>query len=292
MTAAPSPVIFRQMNGFIDLETRPTPPMDAVILSNIVHGGARSRGARGVCIRFVARGCEDYRIDGRGYRLGEGELMICAHDRGAEVDIRRTERDGTLGLCVLLAGTEEDAPWEFGPLVVSAECSALGSLMRHHVGALRRSPHAPQLASQLVAGLRAGMPAVTSAVTDQSARIDAAKPSTRYELVRRASLAQAYLHSDLSRAIDLDELGRAVGSSPFQLLRAFQHCFGQTPAGYHRRLRLERALAEARRRGISIEQVADDYGFAGASSFSHAYRRAFGCSPTSAAAELSRARAA
>jgi AraC family transcriptional regulator len=98
-------------------------------------------------------------------------------------------------------------------------------------------------------------------------------------MVRRAHLAQAYLHSVIERAVDLAEVAAAVGYSQFQLLRAFQHCFGERPASYHRKLRLNLALDEARRRRVPLGSVCDEFGFAGASSFSHAYRRAFGHAP-------------
>jgi AraC-like DNA-binding protein len=274
-------IILREMNGLADAADGPAPPgTDAVVLSNIEKGAAASRGLRGLCLRFVSRGREDYRIQGRGYSLDSDRIMISAQDTGAEVEIRKRERDGTSGLCVFLAGDDdEDLPWLFGPLVASADCSAIGGLMQGFSRSARTSPRRLQLAAKLVEDLRANLPAMTGAILEQSARIDAVKPSTRHEMVRRATLAQAYLHEIAGRSVALDELGGAVGSSPFELLRAFQHCFGETPAAYHRKLRLQRALEQASRRRVSIDRVADEFGFAGGSSFSHAYRRAFGRSP-------------
>lgn len=273
-------IILREMNGLDDPGDSPAPPgADAVVLSNIGKGAAASTGRRGLCLRFVSRGREDYRIEGRGYSLDADRILVSTLDNGAEVEIRKREREGTSGLCVFLAGHDEDLPWLFGPLVASADCSAIGGLMRRFSRSARTSPKPEQLATKLVDDLRANIPAMTDAILERSARIDAAKSSTRYEMVRRATLAQAYLHDIPERAVPLDELGSAAGSSPFQLLRAFQHCFGETPAAYHRKLRLQRTLAEASRRRISIDRVADEFGFAGGSSFSHAYRRAFGQSP-------------
>ncbi|MGZ2412777.1 AraC-like DNA-binding protein [Sphingomonas sp. F9_3S_D5_B_2] len=158
--------------------------------------------------------------------------------------------------------------------------------MRESAGALLKSGRPELVAAQLVTALRTKIPVVTRSLLEQSAQVKAAKAATRYEMLRRATLAQSFLHSILHRAVGLDELGRVVGSSPFQLLRAFQHCFGETPASYHRKLRLRTAMAEAQRRRVTIAHVSDDYGFAGASSFSHAFRRVFGHSPRNAAFEL------
>ncbi len=277
-----SPVTFHEMHGIIEPRAGSALTTDALVLSNIERGTAFSPARTGLCIRYVARGREDYRIGGRAYRLDAGHVMVATCDLGTEIDIRKSDSSGTLGLCALLLAVNDDAPWLFGPLVLSAQCTELGMLMDRCARSLRTAHRPAEQAAELVAGLRGGMPALSRSVLAQAARVHAAKQSTRYDMVRRANLAQAYLHDTLNRAVDLDELGRAVGTSPFQLLRAFQHCFGDTPAGYHRKLRLERALDEAGRRGATIAQVADDYGFAGVSSFSHAYRRSFGHSPRQA----------
>ena len=99
-------------------------------------------------------------------------------------------------------------------------------------------------------------------------------PSRRSDSRRAARPRRA-----ASSTFTLGELAAAVGASPFRLLTAFQKCFGDTPASYHRKLRLTLALDEAKRRGQPISTIADEFGFAGASSFSHAYRRSFGHSP-------------
>ena len=168
----------------------------------------------------------------------------------------------------------------FGPLVLNSACTPLGSLMSRQVKLFSDPTRRKQeSAEMLLRELRAALPGVTRAVGEQAAAIDAAKPATRFELVRRASLAQSYLHSVVDRPVSLDELAGAVGASPFQLLRAFQKCFGESPAAYHRRLRLNCALEEAKRRDISLATAAQLFGFADGSSFSHCYRRTFGRSP-------------
>lgn len=93
------------------------------------------------------------------------------------------------------------------------------------------------------------------------------------------NLARAYLHQVTNRAVPLDELARETAVSPFQLLRTFRDCFGETPASYHRRVRLSLARELAEEKGLSYAFVADRFGFAGGASFSHAYRRTFGKSP-------------
>jgi transcriptional regulator GlxA family with amidase domain len=143
-----------------------------------------------------------------------------------------------------------------------------------------------EVARSLIQGLRAELPEITQRVHRQAAAVDGARPATRFEMVRRATLAQAYLQATTDRSVDLAEVAAAVGVSQFRLLVAFRQCFGETPASYHRKLRLRLVVEEARRRGMPISAVADQFGFAGASNFSHAYRRAFGQAPVWSKSEV------
>lgn len=275
-----SDVAYWELHGRLEkAEPRPA-GRDVVVLSNIEQGAETSSGAPGLTIRYVARGCENYRIEGRGYRLEAGQIMIAPHETGAECEIRKTEGSGTLGICTLLRDATDQLDWIYGPLIVSADCIPLGTMMHEGARALWTAPNAKrELARSLISGLRSEMPSVAQSVLKQAAAVDGAKPRTRFEMMRRAYLAQAYLHATLDHAVDLKELAGVAGISPFRLLAAFQQCFGETPASYHRKLRLNRVIAEASRRGMPISAVSEEFGFAGVSSFSHAYRRAFGRAP-------------
>ena len=60
--------------------------------------------------------------------------------------------------------------------------------------------------------------------------------------------ARAYLDARRGERTTLEELGRAVGMSPFHLQRSFKRTLGLSPKDYQQALRLEdtkRALADA-----------------------------------------------
>jgi AraC-like DNA-binding protein len=180
----------------------------------------------------------------------------------------------------LVRGASDALDWVYGPLVVGADCTSIGPLLRQTAKALASGGGAKnQIAHQLIGGLRAELPAVAQVVLAQAAAVAGTKPATRFEMVRRANLAQAYLHGATDHAVELDELAAVVGISPFRLLAAFQHCFGESPASYHRKLRLRLVIEEAARRDMPLSAVAEQFGFAGVSSFSHTYRRVFGRAP-------------
>jgi AraC-like DNA-binding protein len=251
---------------------------DIVVLSNVRQGSQTSAGIDAVSIRYVARGVEDYRIAGRGYRLQAGQVMIAPHRFGADCEVRSTDRRGTLGICTLVH-CQDDFEWPQAALIQSAECTGAGKLLQKTALALSRVPTGKQrIATELIAGLRTELAHIRRNLLSQAAAVDAAKPSTRLEMVRRAALAQAILHSTM-QPMDLKRLAAEIGMSPFRLLSAFQQCFGETPSAYHRKLRLQLALEEAARRNVPVSVISDEFGFAGSSSFSHAYRRAFGHAP-------------
>ncbi len=273
-------VSYAELIGFVSGPAERAMTSDTVILSNLERGNVLTRAGPGICLRYVGRGRESYRIGGRGMSLGEAQVMIASNDSHAEVEVPSQDRRGTLGLCVLLTPKNDDIPWLAGPLLLSADCTDIGAIMQRRLDRLwKPSPAKQEIAAELVRDLRSAMPAVSRAILDQAASIDAAKPSTRFEMVRRANLARAFLHSVLDRQVTLDEIAREVGSSPFQLLRGFQKCFGMTPAEYHRRLRLEAVLERARERNLTLFSASQHFGFADGSSFSHAYRRTFGRAP-------------
>lgn len=277
MTADPRQVAYQEIQGGFDPASAEPKTRDEVHLSNIVRLHVQGRSCDGLWVRYVARGQENYRVDGRAYSVKAGQLFISTQSHGVEVEITPNDRSGTLGLCVFLYGA--DASWLASPLVGIADCHEVGTLMQKSVGRLLTDHRGKsEFAVNIVQSLNAELPNFARQVIAQAAAGAAVKQSTRGEMVRRAYLAQSYLHETLDRPIELDELSCAVGVSPFVLLRNFQHCFGETPASYHRKLRLTAAVQSAARRRLSLTTVCDSFGFAGISSFSHAYRRAFGVS--------------
>ena len=72
------------MFGGLDRSELRSAGRDVVVLSNIEQGVESSPPAEGVSVRYVARGCENYRIGARGYRLPAGQVLIAPHDQGAD----------------------------------------------------------------------------------------------------------------------------------------------------------------------------------------------------------------
>lgn len=108
-------------------------------------------------------------------------------------------------------------------------------------------------------------------------------PTTRVHN-RAISRAVAYLRDrdlgDRSR-LDLDELAAVAGLSKYHFLRQFRAVVGMTPGAYVRTLKLCHAANLLRKSPTSIAAVARTVGFSDHASFTRAFSRHVGMTPSS-----------
>src|SRR5690349_3983212 len=90
---------------------------------------------------------------------------------------------------------------------------------------------------------------------------------------------RAQLHDAYALPVRLHAIARDVGVHPVHLTRAFRRAFGCSPGEYIRERRIERACADLSESDRSIAEIALVAGFASASHFATAFRRATGMSP-------------
>jgi len=89
-----------------------------------------------------------------------------------------------------------------------------------------------------------------------------------------------YIESNLNQPISLSELAAIARLSPFHFARAFKHSVGLPPHHYHRARRIERAKAMLAMPERSVTEVALSLGFSETSSFTAAFRKTTGHTPT------------
>jgi len=133
----------------------------------------------------------------------------------------------------------------------------------------------------------------------QKAYVEALGIALAHELVRMnestSSLASAmrgglpgwqqtkltqYIEEHLADEISLSSLARLVQLSPFHFSRAFKQSFGVPPHRYLTGQRIERAKALLVERKLSVTEIGLDVGFNETSSFTHAFRKVTGETPT------------
>lgn len=260
------------------------PPVSGKVVVSRLPAGESMILSEAPAVKLVLDGEEIHEIDGRSYVLRPGRMLLV--DRGApyRVTIRR---GGTAGLCIYLPGKYACPPApEEGflarALLQTAETNPLGRLLAHSAR-LFHQERAPLDLDALLLRVRTALPAILAQAAGSMDRLGAVKASTRRELLNRLESARAYLHENKDRAVPLTELASVAAMSSFQLTRYFSLAFGDPPARYHRRVRLQQAAERLRRRDASITEIAFAAGYGELSAFTHAFAREFGCPPSAIA---------
>jgi AraC family transcriptional regulator len=89
-----------------------------------------------------------------------------------------------------------------------------------------------------------------------------------------------YIEEHLADEVSLSSLARLVQLSPYHFSRAFKQSFGIPPHRYLTDRRIERAKSLLAERKLSVMEIALDVGFSETSSFTAAFRKCTGETPT------------
>src|SRR5712671_1874055 len=90
----------------------------------------------------------------------------------------------------------------------------------------------------------------------------------------------AYIEERLAYDIPLATLAELARLSPYHFSRSFKHSFGMPPHRYHANRRIERAKHLLANRELSVTNIALDVGFSETSTFSAAFHRLTGQTPS------------
>jgi AraC family transcriptional regulator len=89
-----------------------------------------------------------------------------------------------------------------------------------------------------------------------------------------------FIEEHLAEEISLAALAELVGLSVFHFARSFAQSFGAPPHRYHMGRRMDRARSLLQRRTLSVSQIGIRIGFRETSSFTRAFRKFTGLTPT------------
>jgi AraC family transcriptional regulator len=89
-----------------------------------------------------------------------------------------------------------------------------------------------------------------------------------------------FIEEHLAEDISLATLAELVDLSLYHFARAFKQSFGVPPHRYHMARRMDRARDLLQRSALSVTQIGLEIGFRETSSFTRAYRRFAGVTPS------------
>jgi AraC family transcriptional regulator len=90
----------------------------------------------------------------------------------------------------------------------------------------------------------------------------------------------AYIEEHVADDIPLATLAELARLSPFHFCRSFKEAFGMPPCRYHANRRIERAKQLLTNRELSVMAIALDVGFSDTSTFTAAFHRLTGQTPS------------
>jgi AraC family transcriptional regulator len=111
-------------------------------------------------------------------------------------------------------------------------------------------------------------------------KITSVKWSTRKELLERLRVAKQYMNDDFLRIEEIAQVATACSLSEFHFYRSFKEAFGITPYQYLLNCRLNFAKELMRKRSESLSSIALTCNFPDLFTFSKAFKRQFGISPS------------
>jgi AraC family transcriptional regulator len=88
-----------------------------------------------------------------------------------------------------------------------------------------------------------------------------------------------YIDENIGERITLGDLARVAGISRYHFARQFRLRTGESPMGYLRRLKIERAKAMLRAPEIKVSDIAAGLSFTDQSHFTRTFRRLVGLTP-------------
>jgi AraC family transcriptional regulator len=153
------------------------------------------------------------------------------------------------------------------------------SLLLHLLVAAARSRRTDSLlVEELLYGLLAHV--VAAALVRSPGPGDARKPRTRRAHRVLVDEAKCMLTTRMDERLSLDELARALYTSPFHLARVFRAETGSSLHGYRMELRARVAFQRLSERRGTLSELAHELGYSSSSHFSDSFRGVFGVRPS------------
>ncbi|MFD2204784.1 AraC family transcriptional regulator [Kiloniella antarctica] len=106
------------------------------------------------------------------------------------------------------------------------------------------------------------------------------KPLTRIDYERRLQRVLGYIRQHLDQELNLAQLADIAHFSPYHFHRIFRGLVGENLGSHVKRLRMERAASDLLYTQQSVTEAAFDAGFETPESFSRAFKKSFGVTPS------------
>lgn len=248
----------------------------------------------GLGIKYVVSGTETYYANDKRYTVSEGDYILGNDFTNTLVQINHQQP--VQGLCIDISaqivsevseyhdlnGSEMKEFLLSDQLLVNTyriKSTSLEFTLNEIIGKIKAGNFSNDLQQrELFYSLAESIIADQRFILNHFRRMRFKKHFTNAEVFRYILSAKNYIDEHVSENISLDKLSIKTGIFKYHFIRLFKNTFGISPYQYQIRQRLEHARLELLK-GISVTDVAFHYGFAGAATFSKAFKQYFGMGP-------------
>jgi AraC-like DNA-binding protein len=254
---------------------------------------------RSFSIKYVSKGCERYTVNGNKYLINSGEYLIANHHAEGIVEI---EKEVT-GICIDVAPDllSEAVASYLRPDTMMAD-RALDIFFNHsdflenkysfagtHVGKflkqldlnLEQNPlNGYQLNREFYLLLAEKIVEDHVSIFKQLTQVKQLKEATRKDIVRKIIKSMTHMESCFDMPLKVAEVAAACGMSEYHYFRMFRMVNRISPHQYILQVRLNKAKNLLKKNGVSISEAAYLSGFNDIYTFSKAYKKYFGYSPS------------
>lgn len=256
---------------------------------------------RSFSIKYVFEGCEHYQVNGNKYNVKSGEYLLA--NTFCEGKIEIDSKNVVKGICIDVSPTllsevfgnyiTPDSP--FPDIVLddfftseaflenkyNTNNTKLGKTLNELSRKFSNNPfHNYNLGNEFYFTLAENIIEDHQAVIAQLYNINTVKHHTRKDLYRRLCNGKSFLENNVSEQISIVNAAEYATLSEYHFFRLFKSAFGITPQQYLIQNRLSKSLDLLRTGHYSVTEASITTGFADVYSFSKAFKKHFGFSPS------------
>ncbi|HUH18273.1 AraC family transcriptional regulator [Albibacterium sp.] len=273
------------------------PVHQSIIISSKFYSLEKNVFHKGLSLKYVISGQENYQFDGRNLEITNGQyILVNEHYPKGDVMIANGNNKSvcldidTLLIKEMIQGItqpdEIDSISEIGNFFISPdlfiqECHA-GTILCKRLESL----HYGMENDVFITSPQETIYDIVQLMIEENLssirsyyQIRTAKISTRKELYRRLLFGKSYLDDHIFMPIEIKKVAQECCMSEYRFYRLFKQAFNSSPYHYLLRRKIEKSL-ELKKLNLSWTEIATLLNFSDLAAFSHTFKKIKGVHPT------------
>jgi AraC-like DNA-binding protein len=239
---------------------------------------------KGLALKYVAKGIENYRLNGATIQLKKGQFLLFKEEEKYDVFFEN-KKSPIEGICIDLNLNLDEKLIDlyknellFKTTFDCAAFSPLGNSFQNFTLKINEKVNGLEVLNSISSQLIS----FSSEVLDLEMRLDsfAKKTETKRVLISKLIASKDFIYKNYNNKITLNRLALESGISKFHFSRLFKNCFEQSPAEMQEFLRMQKAKLLILERDIRLTEIAFNLGYSDLASFSNQFKKHFGVSPS------------